>query len=704
MTAYLIVDVDDLLRRFESRGVALDIHTVAASLINSAALASGLKSPEELVAIAVADWNRYRRPSGSAGISVQQVFAGEGYDLFNVLDRSTIAEALLKHYFSVETEQIDELIIASTRSDITDLVTHINISSRTRVRIWGDEPPEDLPDVIFQPLEVILGIPSKTVALYIDFENISISLSEQGYILDIDQLIEGMLRQAQSHGQIQHMAAYAPWGQRGSLAPLTDRTGREVSDEAPSRLARVNIDPVFSLPGKNSADMRIAKEVLDDSARPDSADVFIIASGDRDFNEVFSAVRARNKQVVVWGVRGSTSRLVESNPALLVEYVEDFCHLRRYTDVYATSQPQPAPQPAAPAFEPLPKEEPEFRPSQWSSVLLHLDYLLNQAGTDMIDLDDLVMRLVTVHTVPNEERARDLINQAAGHGLVIIDHENNLVGLNSEHPTVQRTFLVRDRIVHRVANTLHVRGWEYVNYGFLLKGIAMDHGLEGPGLNSSDAWRSEWVDFLVREGVLTREMVPHRHNPEDLVPVIKLANQDMAGTLHQIPGVTQEDVEKMIRRIIVSVEQFTSFRGFAWCPLGSLHRRLRPYDPSTSFQQAVEELIEAGAVKVDEYENPQSEYRTKGISLVEDAPRVYAVLADRNEVIRVLLELYEQRIPITREALLDRLSMDEDEIDLWLSIMQSENVLKPVPGQPNVYSLFRTHHTVMQVAGDAPAH
>ncbi len=704
MTAYLIVDVDDLLRRFESRGVALDIHTVAASLINSAALASGLKSPEELVAIAVADWNRYRRPSGSAGISVQQVFAGEGYDLFNVLDRSTIADALLKHYFAVETEQIDELIIASTRSDITDLVAHVNISSRTRVRIWGDEPPEDLPDVIFQPLEVILGIPSKTVALYIDFENISISLSEQGYILDIDQLIEGMLRQAQSHGQIQHMAAYAPWGQRGSLAPLTDRTGREVSDEAPSRLARVNIDPVFSLPGKNSADMRIAKEVLDDSARPDSADVFIIASGDRDFNEVFSAVRARNKQVVVWGVRGSTSRLVESNPALLVEYVEDFCHLRRYADVYATSQPQPAPQPAAPAYEPLPKEEPEFRPSQWSSVLLHLDYLLNQAGTDMIDLDDLVMRLVAVHTVPNEERARDLINQAAGHGLIVVDHENNLVGLNSEHPTVQRTFLVRDRIVHRVANTLHVRGWEYVNYGFLLKGIAMDHGLEGPGLNSSDAWRSEWVDFLVREGVLTREMVPHRHNPEDLVPVIKLANQDMAGTLHQIPGVTQEDVEKMIRRIIVSVEQFTSFRGFAWCPLGSLHRRLRPYDPSTSFQQAVEELIEAGAVKVDEYENPQSEYRTKGISLVEDAPRVYAVLADRNEVIRVLLELYEQRIPITREALLDRLSMDEDEIDLWLSIMQSENVLKPVPGQPNVYSLFRTHHTVMQVAGDAPAH
>ncbi|NLE50022.1 MAG: NYN domain-containing protein [Chloroflexi bacterium] len=700
MIAYLIVDVDDLLQRLDSRGVTLDIHTVAAALINSAVLAAGLQAKEDLSAVAVADWNRYRRPSGSAGVSVQQVFASEGYDLFNVPDRSVVADALLKHYFSIETAQIDELIVASTRDDIVSLVPRVDISSRTRVRIWGDEPPADMDGVIFQPLEAILGIPSKTVALYIDFENISISLSEQGYILDIDQLVEGMLRQAQSHGQIHQMAAYAPWGQRGSLAPLTDRTGREVSDEAPSRLARVNIDPVFSLPGKNSADMRIAKEVLADSAAPDSADVFIIASGDRDFNEVFSAVRARNKQVIVWGVRGSTSRLVESNPALLVEYVEDFCNLPRHADVYAATQPHA--QPAAPAYEPPAPEEPEFRPSQWSSVLLHLDYLLNQAGTDMVDLDDLVWRLVDVHAVPNEDRAHDLVTQAAVHGLIAIDQELNLVGLNSDNPTVQKTFLVRDRIVHRVANTLHVRGWEYVNYGFLLKGIAMDHGLEAPGLNANDAWRSEWVDFLVREGILAREMVPHRHNPEDLVPVIKLANQDMAAALNQIPGVTEEDINRMIRRIIVSVEQFTSFRGFAWCPLGSLHRRLRPYDPSTSFQQAVEELIEAGAVEVDEYENPQSEYRTKGISLIEDAPHVYAVLADRNEVIRVLLELYEQRNPITRDVLLEQLSMDDDEIDLWLSIMQSENVLKPVPGQPHVYSLFRTHHTVMQVAGDPP--
>jgi hypothetical protein len=693
MTAYLIVDVDDLLQRLESRGVAIDIQTMARALLNSAVLAAGLGSRDELVAVAVADWNRYRRPSGSAGVSVQQVFAGEGYDLFNVPDRKFVTDALLMHYFSFEEQSVDELIIATTRLDISTLVHRVQITDRARVRIWGDEPPPNLEDVIFQPLEVILGLPSKTVALYIDFENISISLSEQGYIIEIESLTDGMIQQAQTHGQVVHMAAYAPWGQRGTLAPLVDRTGREVSDEVPSRLARANIDPVFSLPGKNSADMRIAKEVLADSSLPDSADVFIIASGDRDFNEVFSAVRTRNKQVVVWGVRGSTSRLLESNPALIVEYIEDFCHLKRHIDVFAAHAA------AAPDLE---SAEPDFRPSQWSSVILQLDHLMREVGGSTVDLQDLIERLIETRAVPNEERARDLISQATNLGLLIVDTDTSTVTLNPASPVVQKTRLIRDRIVHRVANTLHVRGWEYVNYGFLLKGIGMDHGLEGPGLNTTDTWRSEWVDTLVREGILVRELVPHRHNPEDLVPVIKLTEEEVSGGLAQLPGVSQEDVDQMVRRVIVSVEQFTSFRGFAWCPLGSLHRRLRPFDPSTTFQQAVEELLESGAVRVEEYDNPQSEFMTKGISLIEDAPQVKAILAERNYFIEVLLDLYEHRQPITRDALSEYTHLGERDLDLWISIMQSENVLKAVPGQNDLYSLFRTHHTVCMVAGDHP--
>ncbi|MCD4685885.1 MAG: hypothetical protein K8S97_08110, partial [Anaerolineae bacterium] len=235
-----------------------------------------------------------------------------------------------------------------------------------------------------------------------------------------------------------------------------------------------------------------------------------------------------------------------------------------------------------------------------------------------------------------------------------------------------------------------------------LKGIGMDHGLIGPGLNPSDTWRSEWVDTLVREDILVRELVPHRHNPDDLVPVIKLPSSDAPLSTPQLPGVNQEQVEQMVRRVIVSVEQFTSFRGFAWCPLGSLHRRLRPFDPSTTFQQAVEELEEDGAVQIDEYDNPQSDYKTKGISLVEQSPQVIDVLDERNRFIRVLLDLYDQRRPLSRDTLQELTGHNDANLDMWISIMQSENVLKSVPGQRDLYSLFRTHHTVCMVAGDPP--
>ena len=91
------------------------------------------------------------------------------------------------------------------------------------------------------------------------------------------------------------MSAYAPWGQRGTLPPLVDSSGREVADESPSRLMMANIDPVFNLPGKNSADIRIARDVITDAGHPESADVYILASGDRDFNDVLNTLAQRNK-------------------------------------------------------------------------------------------------------------------------------------------------------------------------------------------------------------------------------------------------------------------------------------------------------------------------------------------------------------------------------------------------------------------------
>ncbi len=710
MAAYLVLDVDDLLQRFRSRGTAVDFQELAVGLRGNAAMAAGLISADKLKAIAVADWQKHR---DQTPFDLQYVFKAAGYDIFDIPRREDMTDALIIHYFSYDPEPVSELILATTSRDLIPLVRRVQRTRNARIRMWGSEDvlqgTEFADEVIYQPLETLLGLQTKNVAVYVDFENISISLNEQGFVVNLDALVSAFVNQAKAHGHVVKMAAYAPWGQRGTLPPLVDSSGREIADEAPSRLALANIDPVFNLPGKNSADVRIARDVITDASHSDSADIYIIASGDRDFNDVLNTLVQRSKGVIIWGVRGSTSRVLENNPGVITEYIDEFTRLQTHQSLSRS-----------PMIE---DTQESFTPSQWSSVLIQYDRLAQELDAEQISIRRLIDQLVTVGATISHQRGEDLVSQAISLGVLRMVANGYVTG-NSAHPIVERTRLIRDRIVTRVANTLQVRGWEYVNYGFLLKGLAMDRDLERPGLNVDDQWRSHWIDALVREQILERELLPHRQNPDDLVPVIKLADNHVnikeTSEIPQLSYLDQQmdrvidnmwlelslaELERiepntvdMIYRIIVSVEQFTSFRNFAWCPLGSLHRRLNNYDNGIAFQRAVEYLVENGGATVQEYPNPQSNFNTKGISLIMDSAIIRQILEERNAFVSTLLTLYGRDMPITKQSVGLEAPSEQWKLDLWLSIMETENVLNALPGRSGNYSLFRMHHTVNQVA------
>lgn len=708
MAAYLIVDVDDLLQRFRARNMSVDLQELAVGLRGSAALAAGLISSERLKAIAVANWRQY--DNQSLLIDPEAIFRAAGYDVFDVPARESLADILIIHYFSYDPDPVDELILATTSRDLLPLIRRIRTTRSARIRMWGAEDvlqgTEFVDEIIFQPLETLLGIQTKNVGVYIDFENIAISLNEQGFVINLDHLIASMVSQARAHGQVTKMAAYAPWGQRGTLPPLVDNAGREIADDSPSRLMLANIDPVFNLPGKNSADIRIARDVITDSGHPEAPDVVILASGDRDFNDVINTVIQRGKSVIIWGVRGSTSRQFEKHPSITIEYIDDFTGLQTHQSLSTATLGE--------------NEAESFLPSQWSSVIVQYDRLNEYLSTQNRDvtLNGLVEQLNHVGVVVSKDRGEDLVSQATSLG-ILKQVSNDTVTANPVHPIVEKTRTIADAITRRVANTLKVRGWAYVNYGFLLKGLEMERDIARPGMNEDDQWRSHWIDALVREQLLKRELVPHRHNPDDLVPVIRLPDdfEEVVDSNNVIPGSPIDSSEDwrgmstdqlaeidpeardMTVRVVVSVEQFTSFRNFAWCPLGSLHKRLRAFDPGMSFQRAVEYLEANSVVQVSEYENPQSRYNTKGISVMVESDQASETLARRDKFIQILLELYETNQPITVARVAEALKQDWD-IELWISIMETENILNPLPGRKDHYSLFRTHHTVKLVAGD----
>lgn len=741
MAAYLIVDLDRLLQQFRASNFPVDLQEMAVALRGRAALAAGVSS-EQLRAVAAADWDQHRQDGNTL---LEQIFRGARYELFDVPQTDPLIDALQLQYFPPDGELVTELILVTIGSDLLELANRARMTRSSRVRLWGLENTltDDHLDLgaIFQDLRELLGIESRNVGLYIDFENIAISLSQQSFMVNLDRLIAAFVRQAQAHGHVIRMAAYAPWGNRGALPPLVDSAGNDVTSEAQSRLAYANIDPVYHLPGKNSADIKIANDVLTHSSSSEAADVYILATGDRDFNEVVNTLAGRGKSVLIWGVHGALSRQLSANPTLQVEYIEEFTNLETYGGRAAAAAAGSTSSGSTDGGEAEDLSD-SFTPSQWSSLIVQFDRLTAGTASRVVNERRLIDQLVATSGVMTVQRGEDLMAQALALGILRQIDNNGSTSLNDSHPIVDKTRLIRDRIGMRVANTLQTRSWNYVNYGFLLKGLAMDRELERPGLNRDDQWRSHWIDFLVREGLLVRELTPHHLNPDDLVPVIRIPQAasaampsqqyqqmyQMASNDGPMVSTTRYDslteaqvadlatkvqpiqldltlealseehagTASMLRRIIVSVEQFTSYRRFDWCPLGSLHQRLRPYDYGMTFQSAVEYLIYHESVIVSEYPNPQSLYNTKGISLIVDSELVQTVLAERDAFIRLLLALYRRdvliSVSVAREA---APSWDHN---LWFSIMERENVLNALNGRPGFYSLFRTHHTVAQVA------
>jgi hypothetical protein len=89
---------------------------------------------------------------------------------------------------------------------------------------------------------------------------------------------------------------------------------------------------------------------------------------------------------------------------------------------------------------------------------------------------------------------------------------------------------------------------------------------------------------------------------------------------------------------------------------------------------------------------------TKGISLNIETEICRSILARRDAFVRLLLVLYERNTPISEASLRALDPNGEWNVEFWFSIMETENVLNPVPGRVGQYSLFRTHHTVNLVA------
>ena len=184
--------------------------------------------------------------------------------------------------------------------------------------------PEDLADAPFPEAEPVFASPppvlatsnfiegmgtpppagamnqeEQNLALFIDIDNLLIGLRESGHPkFDVKLLISRLLEK----GKIVVKRAYADWNRYTEYKRAFHESAFELIDI-----------PQHRMTGKNSADIRMVVDAMDLASNKEHITTFVIGSGDSDFSPLVSKLKENNKQVLGFGVKGSTSELLIDN-------------------------------------------------------------------------------------------------------------------------------------------------------------------------------------------------------------------------------------------------------------------------------------------------------------------------------------------------------------------------------------------------------
>jgi uncharacterized protein (TIGR00288 family) len=137
------------------------------------------------------------------------------------------------------------------------------------------------------------------IALFIDFENIAIGVTDAKYKkFEVALLLERLLEK----GKIVVKRAYSDWDKFPDYKRELHEAAIELI-EIPGR--------VYS--GKNSADIRMVVDAMDMAWSKDHINIFVVASGDSDFSPLVSKLKENDKHVIGVGVKNSSSDLLIDN-------------------------------------------------------------------------------------------------------------------------------------------------------------------------------------------------------------------------------------------------------------------------------------------------------------------------------------------------------------------------------------------------------
>jgi uncharacterized LabA/DUF88 family protein len=193
----------------------------------------------------------------------------------------------------------------------------------------------------------------RTLAIFIDFENLALGFPGRRDRFDIARCLERLVEK----GKVVAKKAYADWSRFGNYtSPL---------HEAAIELIEI---PRRGQTGKNSADIRLCVDAMDLAYSKEHINTFVILSGDSDFSPLVSKLKELGKHVIGLGMQQSTSELLRDNCDEFI-YYEDLDQPSGLNAAISSKLPETKQKAFALLLESLLALRRENKENLWSSMI-----------------------------------------------------------------------------------------------------------------------------------------------------------------------------------------------------------------------------------------------------------------------------------------------------------------------------------------------
>jgi uncharacterized LabA/DUF88 family protein len=325
------------------------------------------------------------------------------------------------------------------------------------------------------------------ILFYVDYENLHITLERNGFNTDPAKIVNVIKTSASDFGKIVCIEAYADWGE------LEKRSQMDIQ----RKLAELDVNThyLISRHGKNSADMRIVKDVRDTLERMTSQHHLQrigLVSGDSDFRDLLYAVREHGKGAVVLGLKDSMSagliRVADE-----VRYLDGSLCEKAYSDKIPVADITP-----------------------WSSqvhLVARLMKILSNSQNIEMDIQTLLEE--------SKINARQLAWAIEQKLLLIREGRKNgkksqVICLNKQHPVVNVLEYLAHWVPERITRALS-RGLPWVDSNYLANGMKADEQLQQWKIGQDRRDANGWLAIVELMGLMAKQIQAHPNTPEHKV-------------------------------------------------------------------------------------------------------------------------------------------------------------------------------------------